>query len=287
MKRSAVCTVLCISLLFPLSALEWPTDTHLFLRLFGQRIGEHVFEQGTVFEHAETVRAADNGTLLIALDARHGQGMFPSTLGNALVLLHNDGLQTIYGNLESAASLGNRVIIEGNSVIGRTGNSGWGMPNDLLFQVSDSERKVYINPLILLPAVADKTAPQIQNIVLVNDQNTAFQITGQRTLRQGSYELYAEISDTTEAGGHIVSPFRVSIFVNGTNLRIIPFETITQKDRNAYLSTTAFTDTLLYRRKGSLYLGKIILNRGKSDILITARDITGNEKAERFTVQAD
>ena len=287
MKRYIICTLLCISVLFSLSALEWPTDTNQFLRLFGQCIGEHTFEQGMAFENAETVRAADNGTLLIALTARHGQGMFPSTLGNALVLLHNDGLQTIYGNLESATALGNRVAAEATSVIGRTGNSGWSTPNDLLFQVSDSERKVYINPLLLLPAVTDKTAPQIQNIVLVNDQNTAFQAAGQRTVRQGSYELYAEISDTADIGTHTFSPFRVSIVVNGTNLRTIPFETITQKERESYLGTTAFTDTLLYRRKGSLYLGKIILSRGKSDILITARDITGNEKAERFTVQAD
>ena len=287
MKRYTICTLLYLSVLFSLSALEWPTDTAQFLRLFGQCIGEHTFEQGIAFENAETVRAADNGTLLVALTARNGQGMFPSTLGNALVLLHNDGLQTIYGNLESATSFGNRVATESNSVIGRTGNSGWGTPHTLLFQVYDSERNVYINPLLLLPAVTDKTTPQIQNIVLVNDQNIALQITGQRTIRQGSYELYAEISDTADIGTHPFSPFRVSIFVNGTNLRTIPFETITQKERESYLGTTAFTDTLLYRRKGSLYLGKIILSRGKTDILITARDITGNEKAERFTIQAD
>ena len=287
MKRYTICTLLYLSVLFSLSALEWPTDTAQFLRLFGQCIGEHTFEQGIAFENAETVRAADNGTLLVALTARNGQGMFPSTLGNALVLLHNDGLQTIYGNLESATSFGNRVATESNSVIGRTGNSGWGTPHTLLFQVYDSERNVYINPLLLLPAVTDKTTPQIQNIVLVNDQNIALQITGQRTVRQGSYELYAEISDTADIGTHPFSPFRVNIFVNGTNLRTIPFETITQKERESYLGTTAFTDTLLYRRKGSLYLGKIILSRGKTDILITARDITGNEKAERFTIQAD
>ena len=270
-----------------LYALDWPTDTQNFLRLFGQCIGEKTFEQGLTFENTSTVRAADDGILLIALDRRYGTGAFPSTLGNALIFLHDDGLQTVYGNLDANAVFLSRVTTESNAVIGRTGNSGWGKPNDLIFQVSDSQKKVYINPLLLLPSVNDKIAPQIQNVVLINEQNTAFQMNGQKTVRQGSYELYADISDTTSQGGLSFSPFRITIFVNGTNIRTIPFETIAEKDGDSYLGNTAFTDTLLYRRKNELYLGKIILNRGKSDILITARDITGNEKSERFTIQVD
>ena len=268
-------------------ALDWPADTQNFLRLFGQRIGKNTFEQGLTFEDTSAVRAADDGILLIALDKRYGTGAFPSTLGNALILLHDDGLQTVYGNLDDTAVFRSRVITESNAVIGRTGNSGWGNPNDLIFQVSDNQKKVYINPLLLLPSVNDKTAPQIQDIILINEQNTVFQVNGQKNVRQGSYELYADISDTVMQGGRSFSPFRITIFVNGTNIRTIPFETITQKDGDSYLGNTAFTDTLLYRRKNELYLGNIILARGKSDILITARDITGNEKSERFTIQVD
>ena len=270
-----------------LYALDWPTDTQNFLRLFGQCVGESTFEQGLTFENASTVRAADDGVLLITLDKKYGTGAFPSTLGNALVFLHDDGLQTVYGNLEDTVIFRNRVTTESNAVIGRTGNSGWGKANTLIFQVSDSQKKVYINPLLLLPSVDDKIAPQIQNIILINEQNTVFQMNGQKNVRQGSYELYADVSDTVSQGGLSFSPFRITIFVNGTNIRTIPFETIAEKDSDSYLGNTAFTATLLYRRKNELYLGKIILSRGKSDILITARDITGNEKSERFTIQVD
>ena len=287
MKRFFFFTLFVLLFFTELSALEWPTDTQNFLRLFGQRIGENMFEQGLSFEDAATVRAADDGILLIPLDKRYGTGAFPSTLGNALVFLHDDGLQTVYGNLDDTAVFRSRVVTEANTVIGRTGNSGWGHPNDLIFQVSDNQKKVYINPLLLLPSVNDKIAPQIQNIMVVNEQHTVFQINGQKNVRQGSYELYADITDTTVQGGRSFSPFRITIFVNGANIRTIPFETITQKDEAAYLGTTAFTDTLLYKRKDALYLGNIILTRGKSDILITARDITGNEKSERFTIQVD
>ena len=287
MKRFFFCLLAAVVFFAELSALEWPADTQNFLRLFGQRIGENTFEQGLTFEEAMTVRAADDGILLITLDKKYGTGAFPSTLGNALVFLHDDGLQTVYGNLDDTMVFRNRVTTESTAVIGRTGNSGWGKPNDLIFQVSDNQKKVYINPLLLLPSVSDKIAPQIQDIILINEQNTMFQVSGQKNVRQGSYELYADISDTITQGGHNFSPFRITIFVNGTNIRTIPFETIMQKDGSSYLGNTALTDTLLYRRKNGLYLGKIILNRGKSDILITARDITGNEKSEQFTIQVD
>ena len=287
MKRFFFFAFCAVVFFAELSALEWPVDTQNFLRLFGQCIGENIFEQGLTFENAATVRAADDGILLIALDKKYGTGTFPSTLGNALVFLHDDGLQTVYGNLDDTTVFRSRVTTESNAVIGRTGNSGWGKQNDLIFQVSDNQKKVFINPLLLLPSVNDKIAPQIQNIILINEQNTVFQMNGQKNIRQGSYELYAAISDTVTQGGRSFSSFRITIFVNGTSIRTLPFETITQKDGASYLGNTAFTDALLYRRNNELYLGKIILNRGKSDILITARDITGNEKSERFTIYVD
>ncbi len=287
MKRIYFLIVVSLMCCMELTALDWPADNQDFLRLFGQRIGADTFEQGITFEHSEIVRAADDGTLLIALNNRYRAGAFPSTLGNALIFLHDDGLQTVYGNLDTTASFRNRTTADAGAALGRTGNSGWGTPHHLLFQVRDNSRNVYINPLLLLPGVADKTAPQIQNIILMNERNTAISAASVKTVRQGSYELYADISDTTAADGHHFSPFRINVFVNGTNIRTIPFETISHRDEAAYLGSTAFTDALLYRRPDTLYLGKIILNRGKTDLLITARDITGNEKAERCTLQVD
>ena len=268
------------------TALEWPADSPDFIRLFGQRIHQHTMEQGLVFAQSDIVRAADNGMLLIEIERKQRIGAFPSALGNALVFLHDDGLQTIYGNLESAALFRGKTAAETGNIIGKTGNSGWGAPYDLLFQVADTQKKVYINPLLLLPSIDDKTAPQIRNIVLVNEQDNTEYTGTFKNIRQGSYDLYAEITDTVTESRN-VSPFRITVLVNGTNPRIIPFEIIVQKENAFYLGDTALTDTLLYRRNNVFYLGKIVFTRGKTEILITARDITGNEKSEVFTVQAD
>ncbi len=95
MKRFIFCILAAAVFFTELSALEWPADTQNFLRLFGQRIGKNTFEEGLTFEDAATVRAADDGILLIAIDKKYGSGAFPSTLGNALIFLHDDGLQTL------------------------------------------------------------------------------------------------------------------------------------------------------------------------------------------------
>ena len=141
MKRFFFCILAAAVCVAGLSALEWPADTQKFLRLFGQRIGENTFEQGLTFEDVTAVRAADDGILLIALDKKYGTGSFPSTLGNALIFLHDDGLQTVYGNLDDTTMFRTRVTTEAATVIGRTGNSGWGEPNALIFQVSDNQKK--------------------------------------------------------------------------------------------------------------------------------------------------
>ncbi|MEL3906042.1 MAG: peptidoglycan DD-metalloendopeptidase family protein [Treponema sp.] len=287
MKRSCFSAIVIFFCMSSLWTLEPPTDTPAFIRLFGQRIEGSAVEQGLTFEKSDAVRAADHGILLITLDTKSRSGSFPSTLGNAAVLLHDDGLQTIYGNLENTHLLQNRSYTETKTVIGRTGSSGWGTPQALIFQVSDIQKQVYINPLLLLPAIEDNTAPHIQNVFLVSERNTAIPAAGQKNIRQGTYELYADISDTVTAGGRSFSPFRISVFVNGTTVRIIPFETILQKQGFLHLGNTALTDTLLYRRPQVLYLGKIMLNRGKCDLLITARDITGNEKSELFPLQVE
>ena len=120
MKRFFFCILAAAVCVAGLSALEWPADTQKFLRLFGQRIGENTFEQGLTFEEAMTVRAADDGILLITLDKKYGTGAFPSTLGNALIFLHDDGLQTVYGNLDDTSVFRNRVTTESTAVIGRT-----------------------------------------------------------------------------------------------------------------------------------------------------------------------
>ncbi|MGP1576652.1 MAG: peptidoglycan DD-metalloendopeptidase family protein [Treponema sp.] len=286
MKR-IIFSCIAFVVLYAVWALEWPTEQPVFQRLFGQRIHTTTFEHGLIFEQPPMVRSADSGMLLISMEKKHGMRYFPSTLGNALIFSHEDGLQTVYGNLETTGFLQNRITVDTGNPIGKTGNSGWGTAHTLIFQVIDMQNQAYINPQLLLPAVEDSLKPQMQNVFLVSESQQRILLNGQKTIRKGSYELYADVWDTTQEVKQPLNTFRISVFINGANIRTLPFETITQKNGSVYLGTTALTDSLLLQQSEALYLGKIILNRGKSDIMITARDITGNEKSEIFSVHVD
>lgn len=270
-----------------LYALEWPVEQPVFSRLFGQRIHSTTFEQGIVFDNAEMVRSSDTGMLLMTIEKKNRMRHFPSTLGNAFIFSHEDGLQTVYGNLESTGLLKNRTHVEMGNAIGKTGHTGWGRKGDLLFQVIDREKQVFINPQLLLPGITDTVKPAIQTVFLEDSEGQRIPVNQQKSIQKGSYGLYAEITDTVSEGQGMLNVFRVSIFVNGVNIRILPFETMNPKEGSLCLGATALTDTLLFKHDDAVYLGNVILNRGRSDIVITARDINGNERSETFAVQVD
>ncbi|CEM62167.1 M23 family peptidase [Treponema phagedenis] len=271
---------------FTVFSLEWPTDNPTFLYLFGQAQAGKNLEQGIIFDSAQTVRAADHGTRLITIEKKHRLRNFPSTLGNALIFLHEDGLQTVYGNLEDSAAFKNITVSEAGAIIGQTGSSAWGEPGTLIFQVVDTKKKVYINPLLLLPSFNDTVKPTIQNILLER-QNTSIALAQNKIIRQGEYKLFASISDMMQVSGKQYAPFRVSISINGADIGTIPFEIITAKEGYAYLAGTKLTGKLLYDKPDRLFLGTVSFMSGKTELAITVRDISGNERTESFLLQVE
>lgn len=288
MKRIFLTSLLIGLVLTAAHALEWPVDTPGFLRFFGQRVADTGFEQGIVFENPSVVRAADSGNVLIAINKKYAVRNFPSALGNALIFLHDDGLQTVYANIEIDDHFQDRKQIEIGSIIGKTEKSAWGIGRSLQFQVIDVQKKAYINPLLLFPTVPDTIKPRIQGIFLANEDNQLIPLDKQKHIAQGNYTVYTAVFDTIDHDtAHQFNPFRVTVFVNGSNIWSVPFETITHHDNQLFLSTTSFTNTLLYQKQDLMYVGKVTLNSGKSDIMIVARDITGNESTERISLQIE
>ena len=286
MKRIFFASLLIGVVLTAAHGLEWPVDTPVFLRFFGQRVADTGFEQGIIFENPSVVRAADSGNVLIAINKQYAVRNFPSTLGNALIFLHDDGLQTVYANIEMDDHFQDRKQIEIGSIIGKPEPSAWGIDRSLQFQVIDVQKKAYINPLLLFPSVPDTIKPRIQGIFLANEGHQLIPLDKQKLVAQGNYTVYIAVFDTVDHDtAHQFNPFRVTVFVNGSNVRTVPFETITHHDNQLFLSTTSFSDVLLYQKQDLMCVGRVTLNSGKSDIMIVARDITGNESTERVSIQ--
>jgi hypothetical protein len=278
-----------ILLFLPLVAgvdLEWPVADIQPIRFFGQR-SDGVMESGITGKQADTVRAAGNGTLLLTMQSNSNMNGFPGTLGNAVIIAHDEGLLSVYGNLDAVDRVSGLVEIESQTFLSATGTSAWGFPHECIFQVVDNEKKTYLNPLLLLPALKDNRAPLVKNVILISGNKQSFPLGTARMVKQGKYKLYASVTDSIDTGNAELSPFRVTVQVNGSEQATIPFEMMHETGGLLFLSTSEYTWANLYADPDRMFLGDLSLSRGKADILIIARDIAGNERTFPFTLQIE
>ena len=71
-----------------------------FYSYFGQLRGG-IISTSLVFADASDIKAADNGYVVAVINEYDDDSVFfPSTLGNAVILAHDDDLITVYGNID-------------------------------------------------------------------------------------------------------------------------------------------------------------------------------------------
>lgn len=268
------------------SALEWPVAEVRPTRFFGQR-AERRIERGVTLENADIVRSAGNGALVFSMEQNRNMSGFPGTLGNAVIIAHDDSLLSVYGNLDSLERLEARTMVETGTILASAGTSGWTKRGTLLFQVVDQERKTMLNPLLVLPSRPDTRGPSIKNVIAVAANNQIALLGSARYIRQGKYRLYADILDTIDGSQIALAPFRVSVLLNGTECMTIPFEVLKEKDGKLYLDSPEYTSETLYSDPDRMYLGTLTMNRGRADIAIIARDTAGNERSVLFSLQVE
>jgi hypothetical protein len=207
MKRSAV--VFCImSLVGALGfAWDWPVTDGLVVGGLGPAPDDEVLPGIVIGATDALVRASASGELVFAFDGDlpyHGP---PSVLGSVMVLHHERGFRTVYGHLDGRPNLDGSF--EAGSPLARVGQSGAALGRRLFFQVLDTEREVAVNPLLLLPIVAEDPPPTIQSLDLVPTHET-----------QGGADrvrILVAATDRLSMNGRQsqVFPYSIELFIDG------------------------------------------------------------------------
>ncbi|MGP1437860.1 MAG: peptidoglycan DD-metalloendopeptidase family protein [Treponema sp.] len=278
---------------FALYALEWPMNNFKFGMLFGDPYSKGGnFQVGLIFIGDESVKVAEYGKKLIAISENKTLREFPSTLGNAVVVAHDKGLQTIYGGLKAVPTIiDENSRIETFSIVGTVGNSSWGNEGYLTFQVIDTQEKSFINPtrhlLPLLP-FNDQLFPTITGTVLIDDKTKqTYKLDAVKNIKQGEYDLYSFIKDSMIDLSENFIPFDVSILVNGKTALDVQFYVLEGNKGKLYLKKTKIIAEKLYGNEGKIYLGKLILKRGRTEIVISATDISQNTTRMTYVLQVE
>lgn len=285
MKKNLYIFLFFMTFLYSYS-FEWPVENPSLLRLFAQR-NESFVSRSLVFKEVDTVRASGYGKHIISIEEKNSTRFFPSTLGNAMIFIDDEGLQSIYANLSDTDLFTSRKETEAGSILGYAGKSAWTEEKSLIFQVADTRNNVLINPLLFMPAIEEKTEPQIQNTVLINGDKQTIGLETVKKIKQGSYDLYSSISDSTEKGGPQLAPFRITVSINGMNISDLPFEVLSSDGKDLYLQNKKLSLSLLYEKEGTMHLGKINLPSGKIELIITVLDKSGNQKKASFIFQVE
>lgn len=279
--------ILAASVLFAVSymnfAFDWPQNEIMsdsFSSYFAQFRGGRI-SPSLVFSNTETVKAADSGRIL-ALITEHPEGdLFESTLGNAVIISHDDDMLSVYGNLEDVSELHSKYEIASGDKLGESSLSGWQEGDSCLeFQVIDLKSKCFINPRVLMPRVGNELEIVLHNVSAVNKAGISYTLNSVQTLNAGSYLIYNERQS-------VAVPYKTSIFINGVTVENIFYDSLYDVDGKLNLKGRDMHSlSTVYPDSGRVLLGEIVIPRGHNELTVVASDILGKEYQATYVFEA-
>jgi hypothetical protein len=271
-------------------AFRWPQD-NVVLESFSlgfSEIRESAMSQSLVFAYNDRIKAAGAGTVVAVIEMPESDSsLFYSTLGNAAIVNHGDGLVSVYGNLDSV-SLAPADRVTEDTVVGVSGSSGWHQgPKGLEFQLLDIKNRKALNPRVLMPRFDAEGPLFIPWVTAVNRQNETFTLGANTRIPAGQYKLYVRGSHGT--------PYKTAVFVNGAIVESITYDALSTYDarltvrgKNMYATQDIFpaASDASSRDKTQMYLSTVTLSHGKNIVRVVLGDINNVERQADFTVDA-
>jgi hypothetical protein len=266
-----------------LGALDWPTDKRTVPLTFGSEVNGGFFN-GLIIESIDGLaRSVAEGDVFFVLDDNHLDNGMPSGLGGFLAVEGKDGLVSVYAGLEKGGISSYLKSVHTGDILGKLEKP------ELSFFLFDRMKRRFVNPFIFMQPPSDSKQPSVRSVSLVAAKQE-YKLGEVRTVRQGTYELIADVIDPVEKGQSDFSsraPFRVSVFVDGVQRLDYVYETAKAENGSfGYFNIGVLTKDF-YKPDGRISLGSYLLNRGKASILIIAKDFAGNERQAGFTLNVE
>jgi murein DD-endopeptidase MepM/ murein hydrolase activator NlpD len=285
---SKVITIISITALLatPAFAFDWPqaeTASDTFYSYFGQLRGGTI-ENSLIFKDSSDVKTADDGTV-IALISEHGNdfGWFESTLGNAVIVAHDNQLVTVYGNLDAdtiPATLPKADTVKTGTPLGASGNSGWQEGRSCLeFEVLDTKNNAAVNPRILMPRVGEELPLNVGDISLVDRDGEITYLSVARSLKAGAYYIYHDRQSVAVC-------YRSTVAINGAVVETLSYDMLKQNEGKVCVyGNNYYPVELVYPDKKRQLLGQIQLTRGRNTLQVALTDILGTREVISYTLE--
>ena len=284
MKRFFAVITSLIIISCPIFAIEWPQEEFnkdSLISYFGQNISGTI-STSLIFKDPAEIKAINDGKVLIIMsDESDDSEFFPSTLGNAIILCHDDDLISVYANLDNDSvieNLGTKNQVKEGDIIAETGNSGWQQTrSNLEFQIIDLQKSKAINPKILLPRTENEIDYSLTGIMLQNKDGKLFDIRENKIFPSGNYKVF-------HTRNQIAVPYKTTLTINGVVNDEISFDTVGQEYAKLYVTgeKSKYTAEDLYPDDTLILLGTLMLTPGRSTLGITVQNFLGKTKQQNY-----
>lgn len=283
MKKMQPIALSALMMMVPLAAFEWPQPgmtAQSFSSTFGQLRGSGL-SSSLVFSEPAEVAAIESGTVVATLGGNAGEmGWLHSPLGNAVILAHDDGLLSVYGNLEQVGIDDDTSRVARGQSLGTSGGSGWQSgKSSLELQVIDTERDAYINPRLLMPRFEEELPISLYGISLIGRNGETLELRTRRSLSAGIYRLY-------RGREQAFFPHATTVAVNGAAVETITFDSLTRSARRLTVAgRRPYNADEIYPTADKQFLAEITLSRGRNTLSVTVADLNGREYTASYTLE--
>lgn len=278
MRNTTSYIVLIILAVWSLS-FEWPVTGPKLTSSFAESRGDHFHDGVDVISSDDKIRPVDKGTLLYYWDkAIFPMENYPGS-GNYKVLKHRANMYSMYLHLEDGLS--GRIEYSPQDLVGLMGNTGHSYSKHLHLALFNMGKKISANPLLYLPSLEDKKAPEIFEMALRIEDKIVILKDGVNIRLTQNYPLLVKIMDSA-SGREKLGIAKISAVFNNKQVLDLDLSRLAITPSGLAAGKKRFED--IYDEAGYYKITGIKYSEGENTLRVTTSDFVGNTVEKTFTV---
>jgi hypothetical protein len=266
--------------------MDWPLAPPRLAATFG------TFAKGRVVAGVELaaddglVRSAEDGEISFILEEGSRPAGMPMPLGSFVIVEHQKGMAAVYSHLAPGTLSRYLPKSKAGDILGKPGSSGWVEGSGLLFQVFDRRAGTWVNPLLVLPPLADDKPPIIRSLALSRSDKTY--ILGETgALPQGTYRISVDVADPADSSWVLapLAPYVIRLSIDGVETTKYVFDVARGSGGKLFLfALSPVSASALRTRDGRYSLTERLFSRGRTAIEVQVEDAAGNKRSASWTL---
>ena len=286
--KAGALAALALGAIVAAGALEWPVAERIVTGTFGEDRGDHFHLGLDIGGGEQTVRPVLPGELVFRYEENADYTSLPRGVGSFAVIRHPDDVLSVYCHLRRDLARPAHTAFTAVDTVGIIGDTGASEGKHLHFSVFDGQTGSWVNPLSLLPPVADRDPPVVKRLALRRGDRVMDLAPG-AIVASGPAEVLVETYDVRGDVRFLwpLAPYAVSLELNGAEVARLAFEALEVREGRMVLLDTKLAAPDVYVTDRLLRLGTVELRGGQSRLLVEVRDFAGNAAAREvfFTVR--